>query len=658
MWLALFLVITTLPVSVTISRRELFRSQLLSLAFSWFAGQFLAGLAICQIASLLSAFSGGLLGKAVWIYSLLCAIWLAWNWRAFSSAAVEGAVPGAFRLGIASLPAFAVPLLIFPQHIGLCGQFLCHSHAYGDFAAHYPLVQTFVLGDNFPPSSEGCAGMPMMYHFYYSLLLAIYSVIGAGFPEVFTVGSVLTTGFLMLLLLGLCEELSGSRAAGVWACVLFLTQASLRFINEVISVWQDGIADTWAVARAAAKDPYAYGFLSGGAIPYNGNMYNLYYLVAERHLIFACGLLLCAMALVHARHRFGHRELVGIGSLMGLVFFWHLYAAIAIGGLLVLLVAIGPRKSHTISLCTGFAVLFVLQVLPMAYLFLGRDTADLGAPIVKFNTAFFAMKQAQDPAFYHYLGSILFGYGVKPLVAWQGFRYLRSRDPEGARILGLTVCLLFLLINSVSIAGLSVLNNHKFLKPMDMLIDILAGIELARMVAALRPARWLLAAPLVLLLTASGLIENVPYYFSRSDFIYSFYPSPIAQAVEKNSLPRDVFQSDYPREILLAGRRLFFARGSDMGRANSFFMGYLWLSRRYWHINRIYRAPSLRELCSRTRANRIDFLEFDETRRKLPVFALVETLPRFEVHTGTTVGKLVFVEVKACSTNDGSSVEN
>jgi hypothetical protein len=219
--------------------------------------------------------------------------------------------------------AFYRPHLVqSPEAVG-------RSPIYWDFNVHAPIVQTFVFGDNFPPENESFAGVPETYHFFFDLLTAIPVSFGVGLADAFLLVSATTLFALLGSLAGFTEELAGTALPGMIAALLACTSSSLHFFTE----WFSDGGSFLSPFRAAfdARHPYVFSFVKGTPFAYNGTMFNLFYYLEERQLVFASGFLLAAALLLATRGTWKTSACLAAGAFFGLFVFWHLFVTVSLG---------------------------------------------------------------------------------------------------------------------------------------------------------------------------------------------------------------------------------------------------------------------------------------------------------------------------------------
>lgn len=637
--LALFLVISTFPVWIYLRRRRIFASEAVTVGSAWFIGQWIAGTVIGALATLMSFWTDGLLAKATWIY-MICGAGVAM----ISLRRLPPIAPLKIaRLALIILAGWGAAKAIVPQHLGIRDGVIYHSSMYGDFAAHFTLVQSFVFGDNFPPQNEGAAGTPVMYHFFYHLLVAVYSVLGLELVDSINFASCLTLTMLLTVIIGLGETVFRSTLAGVLAAILFLFNSSLRFVFELTSALVNGFGATIDDVLQV-RDPYGFAMQASESLQYNGNMFNLFYLIAERHLIFGCGLTAVYLALLSVRSALSRTELVMLGVMVGLTFYWHLYVSIGFGALLGFLCLFRRYRLESLIVFVPFATVFALQAAWVAWLLSGGDPVmeQIGPP--RIDTSFMSQIIGRTMSLSLFVFSCLFMFGFEAPAAIAGF-YSLPRSAERRRVLACAALIFFALTNLLAIGSISVLNNHKFTKPLDVALSILAGGAVARLV---RYDRLVMAVVATLLLTASGIIENTTVVRQSLLHPYARYPSDIIAAIRENSGPREVFRADNTREVLLAGRKTFFAHRKTLGRANSMFFADVFRHTRRRVIHELYTSTTLEEFCAVAVRNGIDFVEFDEPERKRKLFPKLGALGRFEGFSEHKGQSLIYVDTADC----------
>ena len=184
--------------------------------------------------------------------------------------------------------------LFYPQ-VFQQGTMLYRSGVYWDFTAHYPIVQNFVFGDNFPAMDETAGELPLMYHFFGDLQVALTSALGTSLADSFLWISALSLTSLLVLVREFAKDLFKSEAAG-WAAAIFVVSSSnLRWIFDLIGS---------PCEPTTIKPVFGYVHAARHGIPkcafgeFNVSMFNLFYFIEERHVLFSSALIVLGAMLL------------------------------------------------------------------------------------------------------------------------------------------------------------------------------------------------------------------------------------------------------------------------------------------------------------------------------------------------------------------------
>ncbi len=657
---ALFTVLPTFAAYLVLHRTRLVESELLKLAFAWFLGQCISTLVIFVVCVGLVGFTDGVLTKASMAYLLGLTIggglYLSRDTGVLASIAVRSNLETRGFLN----PWAWVPILclafsfrLLSPHLSQTGNGVATSEIYWDFSAHFPLIQTFIYGDNFPPQNESFSGVPMTYHFFYYLLTAIYGAWGLGLVASINLVSGMTLAMMLIAIVGLAEELLGSWKVGVLAAVLSVTSGSLDFMDVLPNANWDLL---WLLGNRS--NPYAFALNPGIPFGYNGNMWNVFYWIAERHLVFGVIYLIFVVWILSVRGRLSIAGAVLLGAFMGLFFQWQSFLTIsafcAMGW--VLLFGREDRRS-TLALLLGFTPVVLAQSLYLMSLLNAQwflpEIHDY--PRLNFN---FASPHDKYPVT---LGSALayyaYGYGLKVLLLPVGLYLLWRRKDPVLVVLGGILVPTFIVMNTVQLLPMSVYENHKWLRPMNVIVDLLVAFAVVRVfflgTGTLRTVweRRLVGVAAIILITLSGTIELMPFLNARPPGVYALYPTPAIQAIRDNSPPRASFLSSEAVELHLAGRKLFVGNPEDeTGTAPLIIAQKLNVESRRRISADVYASPDLGTFCALTVRNQIDFVDFSAVDQSRPIFRALSGFPQFSTE-GKSNTRRVFVDARSGCTH-------
>ncbi len=222
---------------------------------------------------------------------------------------------------------------------------------FGDYAPHTAMMRSFSMGNNFPTQYPHYGGSDVKYHFMFQFLAGNLEYLGVRLDFAYNLISVMALlGFLMMLY-GLAVRITGKRAVGAGAIVLFFFRSGLAFFRFVLEHVQAG--DLWQVLKENTS-------FIGYTTNENWGLWNFNVYLNQRHLAF--GLIIVCTALwiyldwVEAGDRHTEKGLnwmknrlfsqeawvsrdagtaLSVGVLLGLCSFWN--GAAVIGGLLILM---------------------------------------------------------------------------------------------------------------------------------------------------------------------------------------------------------------------------------------------------------------------------------------------------------------------------------
>lgn len=629
----LFSLLPTVLVYSYLQSKKLLTSKLLLLSLSWFVGQYLSAIVIFVIAGILHFVTTAITLKATIIYlSVLTALAIgrhrqlmaflksfrAFRWQAILS----------FKtLMIVGCLLFSYSF--FAPHLAQYGRKIYTSPVYWDFKLHMPMIQNFALGDNVPPENESFSGVPLTYHFFWAFLVSIYSAAGLGLVAAVQTVSILSFFMLLVTILGLGEEFFSSFGIGALAVVLTITSSSLRFLYE----------DPFELVRRLFTNtghPYFFSFIPGNPFGYNGTMFNLFYFLVENQMIIGVLFLLLAVAIFSIRERFTSATAFFVGAVMGFFFLWHVFITLMIFASLVFLLVFDKEKKKTLALLLGFgAVVFChsvyLQLVSQSSWFYSDSNS-----YPRINFKFPTMNQEYPFSVSNALFYYIFAYGLKIVLLPVGLYGLWKTKRRLFFLLASIILPTFVLVNTVQLAPLSIYENHKWLRPMNVVVDIVVATFLYRFFGE-RQKRWrtLLGIFTLVILTLSGLIELRPFQNSRASEFFVDLDSPIRSAILGQTPPGSTFVGRHGLEIQSAGRKLFLG---------DYVLPQLPLdkNRRREIIKKLYVTTDSAEFCTLSHDFHIDYVEYDGDNEAKQFLG---NWRQFQVMSDT--GAVVFVDAKS-----------
>ena len=615
----LYLVVPPALAYVFLDRAGLFRSLLARVFTAWFVGVFAATLAVYAAAMALAPWTQGALRKAALLVLFAAAAGLLLARRP-AAEALRAALGGPFRpfrpeaagklLFLCASGAFA--FFFYRPHLAQTSAAIYRSPVYWDLKVHLPIVQNFVFGDNFPAQNESFAGAPETYHFFFDLLTAIPVSFGVDLAPAFLLVSAGALFAVLGLLAGFAEELTGQAFPGMLAALLACTSSSLRFLDFFRA---HRFADLWTDAFQNRQHPYLFSFLPGNPNPfaYNGSMFNLFYFVAERQLVFASGFLLASVLLLQTRARWNLPACFAAGVGLGLFCFWHLFVTISLGAALVWLLATSGQRRQTAAILAGMAAVGIVFLLWTQSVTAHDWFRPEARPEIRFDPAFPTALRGPAFSLAGALGFWTYAWGLKLPIAAAGLVLaFRTRRPL-FDALACVVIPTFLLVSTVRLFPLSVYDNHKWLRPMNLFVDLAAGFFLVAGLLRARaplPVKVAAFAAATVALTLSGALELVPFLRSRPTVLYANYPTPLTGAVRARTAPRSVFVSLEANALHLAGRRLFVGNDADERGVRSLIASAGFdVARRQRIVAEIQGSETREDFCRLAHGNRIDWVD-------------------------------------------------
>ncbi len=618
----LFLVVPALLAYVFLDRAALLRSGLARGFAAWVFGTFAATTAVYGVAIGLAPWTDGVLRKAALavLAGSVAGLLLARRSAGRSAHAILSFRPTRAVAGKALflIACGTFAFFFYRPHLAQTPETLSRSPIYWDLNVHAPIVQNFAFGDNFPAQNESFAGAPDTYHFFFDLLTAVPVVFGVRLASAFLLVSAASLFALLGLLAGFAEELGGSAGAGMLAAVLACTSSSLRFTDALAPragrAFLAGVTDL----LTRRDHPYLASFVAGNPFAYNGTMFNLFYFLEERQLVFASAFLLSSVLLLSTRGRWSLPCCVAAGAAFGLFALWHLFVTVSLGLSVVWLLAVAPERRKTAAILIGMAVSGGAFLAWVAWASRPEWFVPGGRPALRWNPAFSTMPGGPPFSLLHALAYWLYGWGLKAILGVGGLVQAYRRRPRLFDALASILAPTFLLVNTVQVLPLSIYDNHKWLRPMNLFVDLAAGLFVAEKIWRSRRPLALRAAALAVamaLMTFSGVLELVPFWRSRPTVFYALYPTGLTRVVRELTAPRDVFVSFEANTLHMAGRKLFLGNDSDeRGTASLVASAGFDVAKRQRELIELYGATTRRKFCEVARRNGIDWVEVERGR--------------------------------------------
>jgi hypothetical protein len=118
-------------------------------------------------------------------------------------------------------------------HVNANGWSTPQVNLWGDWSFHFGDVASFAYGDNFPPRQPRLMGQPFVYHYLSSLTAACWVKLGVDERVALTTLSFILCVLTSLAVFSFARRMSGDRAAGALAVVLFLLGGGFAWVVQL-----------------------------------------------------------------------------------------------------------------------------------------------------------------------------------------------------------------------------------------------------------------------------------------------------------------------------------------------------------------------------------------------------------------------------------------
>ena len=622
------------------------KSKYFYVIFAWFSGMYLFTIATFFLTLLYRPFTSFILSKATYTMLFILPIGLM-----FWARDIGNLLLSLRRLKLKHIYKHISSIIIiaccflfsaafFLPQLALHNNLLLVSPAYWDFHWHAALIQNFVYGDNFPPQNEAFSGIPETYHYFWGVVVAIYEAGGLSLVGALNFVSILIFSGLLLGIIGLSEEFFHSKYIGVLTILLTVTSSSFHALYYFFSLPPQSILKTMNDIFTNTQHPFAASFIQGNPFNYTGTMFNMFYFLEERQLIFGVVYILLSTWIIAKRDQLPKRVLFWLGCAMGGFFLWHLYMAIMIACALGVVLLFGKQRGKTAILLVGFSIVFGSIYVYFKAVMQSPWFQHSVESFPKINIMFTSTSIAHIPfSLQSLLAFYGFSYGIKLFFLVAGSIYLWRKQRNLFITFMAIIIPTFLLINTVQLSPDGVSENHKWLRAMNVLIDIISAMILYKAFFAKKKILFVsLGIASMFFLTISGVIELMPFLNSQPDVIYASYPSAIITAIWENTSPQATFVGDDMTDIQLAGRKVYV--GDVLGGNIDLKMG-----KRQEIIKSIYASKTTLGFCRLTRGDGIDYVEFSP-RTESPLTRKAATFPHFETKNENGI-QVYFIDTKA-----------
>lgn len=599
------------------------KNKILKISFSWFLGQFFSTTVIFLLANLLTLFTTQVLYKSSLIYLVFLILIAIFVYRRayinmFKKATYLIINKALISDLIIALLCFLTALMIFLPHLSYRSGKIYRSEIYWDILWNILPIQGFVHGDNFPPQNESFAGFPLIYHYFFWLAASVYSSLGLNVAYSVNFISIVSFFFLLLAIYGFSQEFFSSRLVGVIAIFLTLTTGSLRFIYDFERFIGLSLFEVIKDIFTKQAHPGFFSMLGnyGNPFGYNGQMLNIFYFIAERQLILSAIFLVFFVVIIYHRKHLSDLTCFVFGLFLGSYFFWQSFSSLLLPFSVLIIFLFDKYKRKTLYILAGLIVslglVFIYLQIAMMSEWIMQGTTNL--PVINFN--FTTIEGSYPFSLLNALKYYIFAYGLKTVFIAIGLFLIWRKDKSFLKVLISIIIISFLFINTLQITPTaSIYENHKWLRPLNVFLDILISYALVKL-ASIKKSELvkLIIIYSLIIMSLSGLIELMPFVNSKPNILIGNEKSDLVIKIRQETKPKDIFLTKYQDEVQLAGRKVFLKNASLVSLIN------LDVVKRLDIIKGIYNSQSLDNFCKLTSQYGIDYVEFEQNPYELAFF--------------------------------------
>ena len=415
------------------------------------------------------------------------------------------------------------------------------TKVWSDFAATIPLIRSFSLGQNFPPQYPLFSGPPIRYHFLFFFAVGMLEKIGIQLDWALNLLSTFSFFFLLLGIYFLSKEIFKKRSVSAIACLLFLFNGSLSFLEFF------------------KKHPFSaktFQDITGNNIfpsfaPYDGSklitgFWNLNVYTNQRHLAFGYAFFLLILLSIYRAakkpERLSSSKTIVLGILLGLFPFIHLpvFAMLEITLFILFILFANLRKKILI-----IASVSIIIALPQIT-YMGKS--DLQS---KFFNPGYLITDLNIISFVYYW---FFNLGLVTILAPIGFILAKKTQ----RKIFLPFLSFFVLGNLFQFSP-EIAANHKFFNLFVIGSNMFAAYAIYR-IWKRRVIGKFVAVFYLIFMTFSGIIDIFPIKNDVYVEILDGKNNDVEQFITKNTPKNSVFLNTlYVYDpASLAGRKIFF----------------------------------------------------------------------------------------------------
>jgi len=427
---------------------------------------------------------------------------------------------------------------------------------FSDFGPHLAVIRSFSEGVNFPPQYAHFPDGSMRYHFMFQFHVATLEALGLRVDWAFNLPSIFGLTACLMLLYALAVCVTGRRAVGVLAGVLFMFRSSFAVFTHAAAQWDK--ADFWQAfwnptLHIGQTTNEAWGLFAQNVY---ANQRHFALALALLWLVLLAVLPLLRAQLVAAPTLRGFwlgwdnwwpqsfARALCLGLLLGAIGYWN--GAVVLAALMVLFgFAIIARHRLEFALIAGLALaLSVWQWTSFA----GAATAT---PAARFFFGFLAKDPTPSGVILYYLE--LLGVFVPLFLS----AVLLSARVERATAVAFALPLLFATCVALTV---DINANHKFV----MIAVALGNIFVAALLVEWfrHKALWSrgLAGVSLVLLTATGVVDLRTLQIMNRGAVTFAFDDPTLAWVRRETAPGTIFLTHWSslNPVLLAGRPIYF----------------------------------------------------------------------------------------------------
>lgn len=413
---------------------------------------------------------------------------------------------------------------------------------------HYGLIQSFLLGDNFPPVNPYLPPLPLKYPWLPDFHAALMDSLGLNLHGALLVTAVPLALAAMGLFYHLARRILEACRPAMIATMLFLLNGPATYLY----FFEDWRRSPAGLLRFIMVAPDDYGNRWDQQLVF-GNLISEA-MLPQRPILYGLPLALMVITLLAMVWRDMHAEkapaqgsstklLLAAGALSGLVAYVHSFSFLALGVVAALLFLLRPDRGWS---AYGLAAGVVASPQLVAWLSLAG-----GDRFVYLQPGWMAANEGHVPLF------LLRNFGVPLLFA--GSAWLMAKRPWRRFYLAFVGLFAFSLVVMVSPHDF---NNVKLMYYWYGLTCILVADWLVRL--ARTHGQWLLASTLFLLSVATAVI-SINQRFRVTHTLFNRTELHAAAFVQTQTAPHALFASGRRHNdpiVSLAGRRTFIGNGS------------------------------------------------------------------------------------------------